>query len=65
MEEDGDIGEVDQLKIVVPRLRLGGFTRAGKEVGDILDAPIDLIGELASKMTADEWIALYEEKLKR
>ncbi|HEX6171431.1 MAG TPA: DUF1801 domain-containing protein [Chitinophagaceae bacterium] len=29
------------------------------------DIPFDLIGELASKMTADEWIALYESKLKR
>ena len=29
------------------------------------DIPFELIGELASKMTADEWIALYESKLKR
>lgn len=29
------------------------------------DIPIDLIGELAGKMSADEWISLYEEKLKR
>ena len=29
------------------------------------DIPFDLIGELASKMTADEWITLYESKLKR
>jgi uncharacterized protein YdhG (YjbR/CyaY superfamily) len=27
--------------------------------------PFDLIGELASKMTAQEWIDLYEKKLKR
>ena len=29
------------------------------------DIPIDLIGELAGKMSADEWIALYEKNLKR
>jgi hypothetical protein len=29
------------------------------------DIPFDLIGELASKLTADEWIAVYEKKLKR
>jgi len=27
--------------------------------------PFDLIGELASKMTVDEWIACYEKALKR
>ena len=29
------------------------------------DIPYELIGELASKMTPDEWIALYEKVLKR
>lgn len=29
------------------------------------DIPIDLIGELAGKMSADEWITLYEKNLKR
>ena len=29
------------------------------------DIPIELIGELAAKMSADEWISLYEQKLKR
>jgi hypothetical protein len=29
------------------------------------DIPFDLIGELASKMTADEWIAVYEKNMKR
>ncbi len=29
------------------------------------DIPFDLIGELSSKMTADEWIAMYENNLKR
>lgn len=29
------------------------------------DIPFELIGELAAKMSADEWIALYEKKLKR
>lgn len=29
------------------------------------DIPFDLIGELASKMTPDDWIAIYEKNLKR
>jgi hypothetical protein len=29
------------------------------------DVPVKLIGELASKMSAKEWIALYEKNLKR
>ena len=29
------------------------------------DIPFELIGELASKMSADEWITLYEQKLKK
>ena len=29
------------------------------------DIPFELIGELASKMTADEWIAMYEKVLKK
>lgn len=29
------------------------------------DIPFELIGELAAKMSAEEWIALYEKKLKR
>ncbi len=29
------------------------------------DIPFELIGELVSKMTPDEWIALYEKQLKR
>jgi uncharacterized protein YdhG (YjbR/CyaY superfamily) len=29
------------------------------------DIPYELIGELAGKMTAEEWIAKYEENLKR
>lgn len=29
------------------------------------DIPLDLMGELASKITPDEWIATYEKKLKR
>jgi hypothetical protein len=27
--------------------------------------PVELIGELASRVTVEEWIALYEEKIKR
>ena len=29
------------------------------------DIPFELIGELASRMTPDEWIAMYEKVLKR
>ncbi len=29
------------------------------------DIPFELIGELAAKMSADEWISLYEQKYKR
>lgn len=29
------------------------------------DIPFELIGELASKITVDEWIAMYEKNLKR
>jgi hypothetical protein len=29
------------------------------------DIPFELIGELASKMTPDDWIALYEKNMKR
>ena len=29
------------------------------------DIPFELIGELTAKMSADEWISLYEQKLKR
>jgi len=29
------------------------------------DIPFELIGELVSKMTPDEWIAMYEKMLKR
>jgi hypothetical protein len=29
------------------------------------DIPFDLIGQLAAKITPDQWIALYEKQLKR
>jgi len=29
------------------------------------DIPYDLVGELVGKMTPDEWISLYESKIKR
>lgn len=29
------------------------------------DIPLDLIGELASKITSEEWIAVYEKNIKR
>lgn len=32
---------------------------------DMNDIPYDLIGELAGKVTADEWIARYEENIKK
>ncbi len=31
----------------------------------IEEIPVGLIGELASKMTVDEWIAIYEKEMKR
>ena len=31
----------------------------------IEDIPYELIGELASKMTADEWIDIYEANTKK
>jgi hypothetical protein len=31
----------------------------------IEDIPYELIGELASKLTAEEWVALYEKNVKR
>ncbi len=32
---------------------------------DMQDIPYDLIGQLASKMTVQEWITLYEKSIKR
>jgi len=29
------------------------------------DIPYELMGELVSKMSADDWISIYEEKLKK
>lgn len=29
------------------------------------DVPLDLIGDLVSKMSVDEWIALYESRIKK
>jgi len=29
------------------------------------DIPYDLVGELVGKMTPDDWISLYESKIKR
>lgn len=29
------------------------------------DVPLDLIGELCTKITPKDWIAVYEKKLKR
>lgn len=44
------------------KLDMGKSCIRFKKVEDI---PYDLIGELVSKMTADEWISLYEEKIKK
>jgi hypothetical protein len=44
------------------RLDMGKSCIRYKKMEDI---PFKLIGELASKMTPDEWIAMYEKNLKR
>ena len=44
------------------KLDMGKSCIRYKKPGDI---PFELIGELASKITADEWIAAYEKNLKR
>jgi hypothetical protein len=44
------------------RLDMGKSCIRFKKPGDI---PLDLIGELAGKMTPDQWIALYEKLLKK
>ena len=44
------------------KLDMGKSCIRYKKPGDI---PFELIGELASKMTPNEWIAIYESKLKR
>lgn len=44
------------------KLDMGKSCIRFKKVEDI---PYDLLGELVSKMTAKEWISLYEEKLKK
>ena len=44
------------------RLDMGKSCIRYKKMEDI---PFDLIGELASKMTPDDWITMYEKNLKR
>ncbi len=44
------------------KLDMGKSCLRYKKPGDI---PFGLIGELASKMTPEEWIAIYEKNLKR
>ena len=44
------------------KLDMGKSCIRYKKPGDI---PFELIGELASKMTPDDWIKMYESKLKR
>jgi hypothetical protein len=44
------------------KLDMGKSCIRYKKPGDI---PFELIGELASKMTPDDWIAMYEKVLKR
>jgi len=49
-------------KVSAKRLDMGKSCMRYKKPEDI---PYDLIGELASKITPDEWIAMYEKGLKR
>ena len=44
------------------KLDMGKSCIRFKKIDDI---PYDLIGELASKMTADEWIKIYEANVKK
>ncbi len=44
------------------KLDMGKSCIRYKKPGDI---PFELIGELASKMTPDKWIAIYEKNIKR
>jgi hypothetical protein len=44
------------------RLDMGKSCIRYKDPGDI---PFELIGELASKITPEEWIAIHEKKMKR
>lgn len=44
------------------KLDMGKSCIRYKKPGDI---PLELIGELASKITPDEWISMYEKNLKR
>jgi hypothetical protein len=44
------------------RLDMGKSCIRYKKMEDI---PFDLIGELASKMTPDDWIGMYEKNLKK
>jgi uncharacterized protein YdhG (YjbR/CyaY superfamily) len=49
-------------KISPKRLDMGKSCIRYKKMEDI---PFDLIGELASKMTPDDWIGMYEKNLKK
>jgi hypothetical protein len=44
------------------KLDMGKSCLRYKNVDDI---PFDLIGELATKITPDEWISIYEKNIKR
>lgn len=48
-------------KHVKRKLDMGKSCIRFKQVGEI---PYDLIGQLATKMTVDEWIALYEKSFR-
>ncbi|MBC7950048.1 MAG: DUF1801 domain-containing protein [Chitinophagaceae bacterium] len=52
----------EHAKASVKKLDMGKSCLRYKKPEDI---PYDLIGELASKITPDEWIEVYEKNLKR
>ena len=51
-----------QAKLTGKKVDMGKSCMRYKKPEDI---PVDLIGELASKITPDEWIALYEKVIKK
>ena len=53
-------GEWERLKL--GKLDMGKSCIRLKNIGEI---PYELLGELAAKITVDEWIAFYEQSVKR
>jgi len=52
----------EYAKLDIGKLDMGKSCIRLKKINDI---PFDLIGQLASKMSVDEWITIYEQKIKR